>query len=163
MKNYFYDMLPQELQETIFQIAQNIEYTQAIHKTKQIYPAWSVRSQTIWKSGYEEYRHIKSKNDKIWYYDSFVPYNNCGGIGELKSGDKYSRAITNVHECLLFVDEIRILKHHFHNNIKRKMNAPPDELDLNEFVGNWWDSGYKSPLQNHETMANELYERGYEI
>jgi len=145
--NYFYDILPCELQDIIMHIAMK-DYI------KQIYTPW-----TFWDiinvNIHEEYRHIQSKKGKLWYFDSIIYKNENGGVCCLKTK-------TKIYEKCIVIDEIRFVKNCKLFHLQHKFNKNINDIECDVYTGNYWTSGYESPLDDHLILSNESYDDAFD-
>ena len=162
MKNYFYDMLPNDLQQYIITIANDENRKDVVRK---VYIPWSVRVHD-WVFSIEEYRHQLCLGGKLWYMDMLIRQGECGGTSMLKTSRETSSEIFNnhtiVYDCCDMVDEIRFRKTcDCYTQLQRKTNKRLWDEDCDVYVGNVWSKGYVSPLSKHEDISNDSYDEGY--
>ena len=154
MYNYFYDILSEDLQNYVLEIAEELNKKDIISK---VYVPWVTRNHN-WVHSYEEYRHIQTRNGDIWYVDCLIEYPNCGGLSTLKLNESVYQNIITIYQTCKIIDEIRFLKLCKHTTVKQSINKDIWDLDCDVYVGNWWENGYTSPLIEHLDMANEMYD-----
>lgn len=156
MKNYFYDVLPVELQQYIIKI-EEVENRKGI--IKNVYTPWLVRCQKF-NNSYEEYRHTDMTiNNKIWYFDSTIIENQNGGIGYLRSSDKH-RVILRLYEVLDMVDVMEYTKRLKVYKLPKKVNKNMIDIGYDMYVGNYWKSGYTPLAQDYLDISNDSYDLG---
>ena len=157
MKNYFYDVLPSEIQKYIIKIAEDDNRKNIIMN---VYKPWCVRKHD-WGHSIEEYRHIKTMDGKFWYMDLLIPKDVCGGVSCLKTSDNiYHLRPSSVYESCDIVDERCFLKICKYIPLQRSLNKRLWDEDYDVFIGNWWNDGYKSPVGVHLEMSNNTYDGG---
>lgn len=152
MKNYFYDVLPIDLQQYIIKIEEELNKKCVI---KKVYIPWYVRLQQ-WTHSIEEYRHIINQDGKIWYMDLLINSDECGGTSMLKVND--NDTVISLYKCCDVIDEIVFLKLCKHTGLQKSINKRMWDLEYDVFVGNYWENGYVSPLDDHLELANESYD-----
>ena len=144
--NYFYDILPIELQDKIITIATK-------SYIKNIYTSWNVEYLYL-ETTHEEYRNIQSQNGKIWFFDSIIYKNECGGVCSLKAS---TNIFKNYENCII-IDEIRFIKDCKLFRLQHKFNKNINDFECDIYTGNYWKIGYKSPIDDHLNLANESYD-----
>lgn len=148
MQNYFYDILPIELQKYIIKLAER-EYI------KGIYRPWNIRN-VRFGDFVETYRCIDTNDNKFWYFDSIIVEKSNGGCAFLKMSES-NHKVNKIYECLHITDEIRLLKDIKLFGIQRKMKQDIVDDSYDEYVGNYWGEGYESPIDDHLNIANHAY------
>ena len=152
--NYFYDILPPDIREYIIKIEQEENRK---HVIKHVYIPWYVRKHD-WGHSIEEYRHQVTMN-KFWYMDMLIKKDECGGLTYLRTNSfKYKYAL-NVFESCELVDKL-VLMNICKNNkfIYKKINKNMNDLGYDVYIGNWWEIGYTSPLDDVMDLSNEAYD-----
>lgn len=155
--NYFYDILPLDIRECIIKIKQEEEIENRNYVIKNVYKPWYIRKHD-WGHSIEEYRHQVTMN-KYWYMDMLIKKDENGGLTYLKSNVRKTNIIFNVfHSCEL-VDQF-VLMNVCQNNrlIQKYINKSVIDIGCDVYMGNWWGSGYISPLDEVMDLSNEAYD-----
>ena len=155
--NYFYDILPVDIREYIIKIKLEEDVENRNYVIKNVYIPWYVRKYD-WGHSIEEYRHQVTSN-KFWFMDMLIKKDENGGLTYLRSNLRKDNLTLNVFESCELMDQL-VLMNIYKNNrfIPKKMNKNVNYLGHDVYIGNWWEIGYKSPLDGVMDLSNEAYD-----